>query len=275
MDALLNLNLENIESSSLANGFSPVKIKLATSNLCNGQCVTCNSTLSSAWAALEGKSSQYKSLDVAGLTIEWEKVVSLSFVGGEPLLEKKNFAILEKLLDAGNSNCFISIVTNGSIELTESQKNTLSQFNKLNICLSIDGVGNAFEYMRYPLQWDRLLTNLELFKTIAEVSVSCMISNLNIYYYSEYVSFFERNQLNYLCKQVTSPAIFAPGNLPPAAMDMVRVQNPNHQHEINSFLSTGTFTPEKYQQLKLEIARQDALKGIRLADYMLDVTNFL
>jgi len=275
MDVLLDLNLENIESASLTRGFTPVKIKLATSNLCNGQCVTCNSTLSSSWAALEGKSTQYKSLDVAGLDIDWGKIVSLSFVGGEPLLEKKNFAILEKLVDAGNTDCFISFVTNGSIELTDTQKDTLSKFKKLNICLSIDGVGDAFEYMRYPLQWSRLSSNLSLFKSIAEVSVSCMISNLNIYYYSEYVSFFEQNQLNYLCKQVTSPAIFAPGNLSASAKDVVRKQNAKHINEVNSFLATGTFTPEKYQQLKIEIARQDELKGIRLVDYMPDVANLL
>lgn len=275
MDFLLDLNLENIESLSLARGFSPVKIKLSTSNLCNGQCVTCNSTLSSAWAALEGKSTQYKSLDVDKLGIDWSKIVSLSFVGGEPLLEKKNFAILERLVELGNTNCFVSFVTNGSTEISESQKSILSKFTRLNICLSIDGVGDAFEYMRYPLQWNRLVNNLTLFKSIAEVSVSCMISNLNIYYYSEYVDFFKRNQLNYLCKQVTDPAIFTPGNLPSSVMNAVRLQNPRYLNEVNSFLSTGTFSPEKYERLKFEIAKQDSLKGISMKDYMPEVANLL
>jgi len=95
MDFLLDLNLENIEAASIANGFDPVKIKLSTSNLCNGQCVTCNSGSSSSWAQLEGKNTQYNGVEFDKLDtgIDWAKIVSLSFVGGEPLLEKKNFKI--------------------------------------------------------------------------------------------------------------------------------------------------------------------------------------
>jgi sulfatase maturation enzyme AslB (radical SAM superfamily) len=275
MDYLLDLNLDNIENASITKGFQPVKIKIATSNLCNGQCVTCNSSLSSSWAALEGKSSRYRSFNINELGINWKEIVSLSFVGGEPLLEKQNFTVLETLIAEGNTNCFISFVTNGSVELSEHQIEILSQFPKLNMCVSIDGVGNSFEYMRFPLQWNRLLTNIGLFKDICEVSVSCMISNLNIYYYSQFVDFFKDNNINYLCKQVEDPAIFSPGNLPDQAKDMVRNNNTKYMSEVDSFLSTGTYSVEKFDRLKREIARQDALKGISIRDYMPDVANFL
>lgn len=277
MDFLLDLNLDNIEAASIAKGFDPVKIKIATSNLCNGQCVTCNSTLSSAWAALEGRSSQYKSLDFTefGLNIKWDKVVSVSFVGGEPLLEKKNFAVLENLVAENNTNCFISFVTNGSVALSEYQLETLSKFHNLNICLSIDGTGSAFEYMRYPLQWDRLLTNLSILKDIADVSVSCMISNLNIYYYSTFLDFFKDNNLNYLCKQVTDPAIFSPSNLPESVKDAVRTRNKKYLNDVDSFMGMAPYRPTMYAMFKQELARQHALKGITLSDYMPEVANLL
>jgi sulfatase maturation enzyme AslB (radical SAM superfamily) len=277
MDFLLDLNLDNIEAASIAKGFSPVKIKLATSNLCNGQCVTCNSTLSSSWAALENRSSKYKSLDFTKLyfDIEWDKIVSLSFVGGEPLLEKKNFEILETLVAKKNTNCFISIVTNGSIELTKSQILTLKKFTNLNICVSIDGTGDSFEYMRYPLKWDKLIANLALFKTMSDVSVSCMISNLNIYYYSTFVEFFKENQINYLCKQVTNPSLFSPSNLPNEVKDLVRTKNHKYLAEVNAFMSIEQYRPTLYALFKTEIARQHKLKGIDMSDYMPEVAYLL
>lgn len=278
MDFLLDLNLENIELASLNNGFDPIKIKLATSNLCNGQCVTCGSHSSSAWASLEGKSTSYKSMDLTKLdsAINWADIVSLSFVGGEPLLEKKNFIILKKLIEHNNTNCFISVVTNGSIELSEYQIDILRQFNKLNICLSIDGVGTSFEYMRYPLKWDKFIFNLELFKKLTNnISVSCMISNLNIYYYTNMIDFFKEHSLNYLCKQITNPSIFSPANLPAEVKKIIIENNKKYINEVESFLQISQFDSNLFVKFKQELIRQENLKSIKLQDYMPEVSNLL
>lgn len=278
MDYLLDLNIDNIKQLSLSTGFVPKQIKLSTSNLCNGQCVTCNSTWSSAWAQLEGRSTQYRGLDIDAVDfgINWADIVSLSFVGGEPLLEKKNFKILEKLVESGNTNCFVSIVTNGSIELTEYQISVLKNFSKLNVCFSIDGTDRVFEYMRFPLQWDKLRKNIALFRTLTDnLSVSCMISNLNIYYYSELMTFFKQEKLSYACKQITHPLLFGPGNLPDAVKVAVRNNNPNYLPEVEAFMSVGIFSAHRYENFKLEVERQDQLKKISIADYLPDIANLL
>jgi len=265
MDFLLDLSIENIENASLTNDFSPVNIKLATSNLCNGTCITCNSTCSSAWASLENKSSKYKSINFEKLdfNIDWANIVSLNLVGGEPLLEKKNFQILETLLEKNNSKCFISFVTNGSVELTSHQFDVLSKFKNVNVCLSIDGVGSVFEYIRYPLKWDTLVDNIGLFKKLtSNISVSCMISNLNIFYYSQIVDFFKSQNLNYLCKQITDPFMFNPSNLPPKAKEAVIKNNPAYVSEVTGFLNMYEFSENLYDDFKLEIARQDQLKNL-------------
>jgi MoaA/NifB/PqqE/SkfB family radical SAM enzyme len=276
MDFLLDLNMENIEKRSMANGFEPLQIKLTTSNLCNGTCVTCNSHLSSAWAQLENVSTKYRSSDFEQLDIDWGKIVSLSLLGGEPLLEKKNFAILEKLIALGNTNCFVSFVTNGSIELSDKQIGILKQFAKLNICISIDGTDKSFEYMRFPLKWDRLLHNLSIFKSLThDVSVSCMISNLNVYYYSDMIEFFESRGLNYLCKQVEQPSIFAPGNLPDSLKHMILERNKSHKNQVAAFLRIGRYSPELYSKFKNEVQRQNQLKQITLEDYLPALANLL
>jgi sulfatase maturation enzyme AslB (radical SAM superfamily) len=263
-DYYADRDLELVEQDAIANGFTPKIIKLATSNLCNATCITCDASSSTAWAKLENRAVKYAMADTSA--IDFKNIVQLSFVGGEPLLEKRNFDILEELISSENTNCFISIVSNGSIELSQRQLTVLSQFKNLNICLSIDGVGDQFNYIRWPLKWDKLQYNLVQFKKITQhISVSCMISNLNIMYYTDLVDFFKSNQLKYLCKQIVNPAHFAPGNLSDEFKQQVLENNKRYHKEVSAFLGYGGGLLKKFWE---EIDRQDQLKGTNIKDYL-------
>lgn len=266
-DFYADRDLEIVERDAVAQGWMPKIVKLSTSNLCNGTCVTCGSFSSTAWSKLESHPIKYQSLDTDGLPIDWAQIVQLSFVGGEPLLEKENFRVLEKLIAVNNTRCFVSMVTNGSIELNDYQLQVLSQFKNLNICVSIDGVGKSFEYLRYPLKWSQLQLNLEKFKNLAKhVSVSCMISNLNVLHYSELIQYFEDNELDYLCKQITTPAIFSPGNLPDNFKQQVLERNQKYASEVSTFLNCKS--DDLLDKFWHEIKRQDDLKGIDIKNYL-------
>ena len=274
-DFYLDRDLEKIEQDAIDQLNQPQIIKLSTSNLCNGTCVTCGSDASSAWAALENKPIKYNKISTEEIEkINWADIKQLSFVGGEPLLEKLNFEILNRLVESNNTNCFVSIVTNGSCALTASQFQLLGKFPNLNICLSIDGVGKRFEYMRYPLSWDLLCENLEKFKKITNnISVSVMISNVNVFYYSELIEFFNQHNLNYLCKQVELPRYFSPGNLPDEFKQQVLDNNPKYLDQVKSFLHMGIHNSVLFKKCCEEIQRQDTLKNINISNYM--PVNFL
>jgi hypothetical protein len=274
-DFYLDRDIEKIEHDAVSQLHQSQIIKLGTSNLCNGTCVTCGSDASSAWAALENKAIDYKKISLEKIeSIDWANIKQLSFVGGEPLLERLNFEILQRLVKLGNVNCFVSIVTNGSVALTTAQFQLLSEFKNLNICLSIDGVGKRFEYLRYPLNWNLLCENLNHFRSITDnISVSAMISNVNVFYYSELIEFFADQKLPYLCKQVEQPRHFSPGNLPDEFKQKVLDHNGKNFDQVKSFLNIGSFSPAQFQKSCEEIHRQDQLKKINIADYL--PTNFL
>jgi sulfatase maturation enzyme AslB (radical SAM superfamily) len=240
--------------------YSQQIIKLYTSMLCNSTCSTCSSSHSTAWAALEGKTIELKKIPTQTLDqIDFAHVKMLSFVGGEPLYEKLNFDILEQLVNAGNTNCFISMVTNGSTKITPSQYDTLSKFKNLNFCLSIDGVGPVFEYLRYPLKWSTLLDNIQLYKNLGiELSVSYTISNLNVLYYNETVKWFKDNNLQFNHIIVYSPAHFHPTVLP------VKLK----QDPTLAKFFTQSVDQLLLDQFVAEVHRQDQLKSISIKDYL-------
>jgi len=277
LDYYLDTDIERIEQEAIAHGPLTKIVKLATSNVCNGTCVTCGSGASSAWAALENKKIQYQIIPAPVINkLDFESIAQLSFVGGEPMLEKRNFQILQHLRNTGNTGCFVNIVTNGSVKLTSNQKDLLSNFNNLNICLSIDGTGSQFEYMRYPLKWQQMLGSVREFKSISKyVSVSSMISNLNVFYYNNIIDFFEEQSLTYLCKQIEYPSIFSPGNIPLHIKEKFLDSCDRRHSEISSFLSIGLHSDLLWQRFQTEVARQDQLKNIKIQDYMPATAQYL
>lgn len=268
-DYYLNRDIETVQQDVMAGNYSTKIVKLYTSNLCNATCVTCGSALSSAWASLN-KFPNYKILPQQ-LTddIDWSDIVQLSFVGGEPLLEKRNFEILKRLIETGNTRCFLSIVTNGSVELNSQQLQVLEKFENLNLCLSIDGTESVFEYMRYPLKWSTLIKNIAQFKNLARwLSAAPMISNLNIYYFSDIIDFLKQNQLDYVYKPVTQPSYFCPGNLPPDRQQQVLDNNTQYHHEVQGLLQQGQYSPALLQSCKTATQYQDQQKSICIDDYL-------
>lgn len=268
-DFYADRDIRFVEEDCQQGKFSPQIIKLYTSNLCNSTCVTCGPGASTAWATL-------KNLKVFN-TIEqpilnsfiYQDFVMLNFVGGEPLIEKKNFDILSKLIAVNNVDCFISITTNGSVTLTESQKDILKKFKNLNICLSIDGIEKRFEYLRYPLSWNALLENIEFFrKNGNEISISYTISNMNILYYSETVKWFSEQGFNHNHIIVSSPDYFSPAALPLQVKEQFNI-------DILSIDKHTSNDDRRFIAACKEIKLQDSLKKIHIKNYMPEFYNII
>jgi sulfatase maturation enzyme AslB (radical SAM superfamily) len=207
--------------------------------------------------------------------LNFEELISLNFMGGEPLYEKLNFYILETLLEHNNSDCFIQITTNGSVGLSDYQKKLLKKFKNLNFNLSIDGVEKVFEYMRFPLKWNNLTENLTFFKTLTDnISVSYTISNLNVLYHNDTTEWFKENNLNYNFNPVNKPSHFRPGALPSAIKEEI-FKKYGRTEELK-FLIGAQHTDQDdidFAIMLNTIGKQDAVKDISYSDYMPELTN--
>ena len=255
-------------------------LKLLTSFTCNATCIMCNEKASSSWNSLTKNSSRvipiqsYKPVDIERVKslVDFKELKTLILIGGEPLYEKRNFELLEYILELGNNELFLSFTTNGSMLLNKKQKQILSKFKNVNFCLSIDGVGPMFEYHRYPLDWKLFKSNLKFFQEItSNISASYTITNINVWTHNETVAWFNKHAIPFITNPVYTPAYFQPKALPiHLKQELKTVLN---EQDYNLFIGNShkTADDENFELARKELQRQDELKKIKMLSYLPEI----
>lgn len=185
----------------------PTILTIKNGNICNAKCRVCHPGDSSRW-----KEDTQKLYDLSGkvyynLTsneVNWseqqlEEILQLStnlrrleLFGGEPTYNKKVAWLLKQLSETGLSkNITLYINTNGSVNIVEKMP-WVKDFNKVEIGVSIDGVGKQFNYIRHGLDYDVVIKNIkewqEYFrqhKTDYWIDSISTVEILNIFYLPE------------------------------------------------------------------------------------------
>jgi len=274
LDFYTNIDLLNLYDNAVSGNYQTSHYKLAASNFCNATCVTCNSYSSTAWAdLLEANSQSMQPLRVVKvddqkISIDYQSAKFIGFMGGEPTMIRTHWDALEKLLEHDNRECMISFVTNGSFDLTARQKSLLKEFVNVNFNFSIDGTEKVFEYLRFPLNWQKLLDNINWAKEQNFlVSATYTISNLNILYHETTKKWFNNNDIKFIENPVYDPTWFAPRSLDRLTKEKLLEQT--NDNLIRSLLRSHTADDDNnYRKFLSQIKSQDKMKGIRMNDYL-------
>lgn len=135
----------------------------------------------------------------------------LWFSGGEPLIQKEVWNIIEHCVDNGYSkNIQIKFNTNGTVVLTDTQLEKLLSFQNVWMDISQDGIGELAEYIRTKLNWKNWLTNFEKYHEMHEkyknfnIYVATALSVYNVHRVDEIYEFFK----SYGIKQSFTPVWF-------------------------------------------------------------------
>lgn len=136
-------------------------------NTCNYGCVYCGPKLSSTWAS---ELKQFVNTDesaVADVTQYFVDNASdlrkVYLAGGEPLLIKENQIILEKLLEV-NPECRLTVNTNLSMIRGNRIFELLTHLPNVSWLISAEDMGDKYNYIRYPGDWNVFVENLDLLK---------------------------------------------------------------------------------------------------------------
>ena len=191
--------------------FPTMEIKM--NNLCNLKCRMCNPMDSTSWNDWQEVEEHYikednflvKKINDLNLknkpfldsfvdTDNWwasfEKLLPyfrrVEFAGGEPLMDPTHYKILDMLAPYGD-NIEIKYATNLTI-LGKSNRTVWQywpKFKSVAVNVSIDGIGDSYEYVRGNASWAELISNIKQVQTIPNVSrivgaVAVQVSNVLI-----------------------------------------------------------------------------------------------
>ena len=143
-------------------------VDLRWSNHCNLSCKYCGPEASSVWAKLRKSDDILLSNRVYTDTVLEEiaknvdTIGSVMLLGGEPLLQKENEALLNTISESTK----IVVLTNASVDLEKNKiYNLLKKRSKnVEIYISIDNIEERFEYVRYGAKWDEFVHNISIMK---------------------------------------------------------------------------------------------------------------
>lgn len=228
------------------------KLEIVLDTTCNAACIQCGSSQSSLWRKEEANQKKIMHIQpeeqiddrikLIKETVDINKVKIFHFWGGEPLLTDTHLKFLNDIEDP--SSVQINYTTNGSIFPKQEILDLWSRFKHVQLGISIDGIEDRFHYIRYPLKWDKVKRNLELFKTETPSNMSfhvnCCIIPLNIYYVDELGNWLKDNFSKVNGRNVAYNFIRGEGTLDIARTPMTLREEVwkrlPHDHDISNVL---------------------------------------
>lgn len=258
-------------------------LELNLGNTCNLACRICHISASSKWKDFHhvtetdvteerldyyvdkySKAFRDNSIVWAELMSILPEVRSLDIYGGEPMLMKKQWEILEMSVKLGYSKKQqMSFNTNGTI-INEKYIDILSSFAQCRIGFSIDGVGKRFNYLRHFGKWDVVSENINIWQNKVKLipdnkiifEVCCTISMLNVLYVFEMVDFVVENHLKLMIAFVYNPRHLHIGYMPEKCKKLI-LEKLEAEYDLRiSQINDDTTIDDSEKQYRWDVMRQ-------------------
>jgi MoaA/NifB/PqqE/SkfB family radical SAM enzyme len=218
---------------------APVSINMILSGVCNLACRMCKPTSSSKFVEVIKPSAFLKNLyndkvyapniDVESLRGFFVNAKSITFSGGEPLVDDSIFDIIQ-LANTESANLrTISFSTN----MTAFRKDVIDYLKSLNVIVnfnvSIDGPKLIHEYIRVGCNWNTIVDNIRYLKSLSSkfhFGINTTQSALNVGYIPEFLQDIEKisTELDLKIERIKPSSILEthmhPASLPQHIKDM-------------------------------------------------------
>jgi len=205
-------------------------LDLRWKNTCNFACIYCGPDLSSAWAS-ELNMPQHINDNALQQSLDYiysnlHSVEHVYLAGGEPLLIKENLVLLNRLQEI-NPDVEIRINTNLSI-LGNEIYNTIKKFRNVHWTVSVDGIEEEFEYVRYGGNWNQFVKNLRLlsqdFEKINFNSTWCVLTAEGTLECIDYLQDLGYHENCFIVNPLDNPVEWHVANLPDHYLEQLRTR---------------------------------------------------
>jgi uncharacterized Fe-S cluster-containing radical SAM superfamily protein len=200
------------------NGLQYVDIR--NTNECNLKCRYCGPHFSNQWARemeLELE-TVYTNIDDYLDDLLTEDLDQLYFTGGEPFISRDHWNILQRLVNDNKSKS-VSLRYNSNLTTLKFKQLDIfdlwSKFKFVEVQASIDQKGVLFENIRSGAKWNTIEKNLFNLKEKVYVTVSVVISILNIWNLFEFLEYLRDNKISYSTVILKGPDYLSIECVPP------------------------------------------------------------
>lgn len=218
-------------------------------NICNSGCLTCNEYCSTKIGSLISKT--YPIIDNTNRfwKLPIHRIVKLDINGGEPSASKNYLSVLQNIPPNIKE---VRINTNCSIVIEEIE-NLIKRDIKVVVTVSLDGIEETHDYVRWPIKWDKFYNNLMTYKSMKgiELNTWTTVSALNIHNFTAIKQFTAKHQLAHSYAFLHSP-------------DPINVKYLNTLTEQYKNLFPDIVAVDKNNQIELDefIKKQKELRGL-------------
>ena len=287
-------------------------IDLRLGNLCNLACRICGPVNSSLWQDyMDGGSFDggHKKYNIVKVGASWridstdfqfyktdsfkrllDKVLPTTdriyFTGGEPLINKQHYDILDSCIDNGTAhNISLEYNTNGTtlnLNLLEQWKH----FKKVEVCFSIDAVGPLSDYIRHPSNWETIENNIRLFDnsdlTNLIGTANCTVSMFNVMHFPEFYEWyynqrFKKFKRTLVWNRLVFPKFLNVQNLPAETKKEITARYSHFISKSNvpgiekiyslvDFMNSVEQDKKEFFKTLLSVKRQDMLRNQSIDD---------
>jgi MoaA/NifB/PqqE/SkfB family radical SAM enzyme len=198
----------------------PVDYDVRIGNQCNAQCRMCCSE-DSRLIDIEYTQLGLQPQELGAIPSTSFDLIDLStakrvyVAGGEPAISKEFIIFLQKCIDHGRTDIELRMTTNAYV-IPKRFLELLENFTNIEFNISVDGIGELLHYIRYPITWEKLSSNIELLKQYGNISFGHSIQLYNIVGMYDMFEYFDTHYSDQISAVgfVDSPGRFWFGNYP-------------------------------------------------------------
>jgi len=192
-------SMRTLSKERIVGDFAPgdcVSLEVNFDKKCNAACLSCASDFSSTWERynrkhnLEDRVARRSPTEMFKQfikTVPLDKLQFLYIQGGEPFYGTTNLKLLKHLLNIHPDPASITVhyQTNGSVAPSDEVLSYWKHFKTVVLNYSIDDIEDRFHYLRWPLDWAKVNSNIKsmMGNTDVNFQVNSTINPLNILNY--------------------------------------------------------------------------------------------
>jgi hypothetical protein len=150
-----------------------------------------------------------------------DHIRSVEIIGGEPFMMNSHYECLNRLIETGQSRHVEILYVSNLTKLKHQQHNFrdyIGFFKRIKVSVSMDGIKDQAEWIRYGLNWEEFLNNLTILRTYDNVDIGLNFTSslLSIMQVVETYDYFKQTQCieMQLSNIVTTPDLLHPKHLP-------------------------------------------------------------